>query len=117
MDSPGRDDDHAERQEELAARERLERLLHRVHAAGHVEQLLDLFAGEDDDAIGKSEPTSSRSAAESDSDSASRTVSRCSGRRGPTTTEPPAPSAQASASAAVLTPRSAAARASRSSPS
>src|SRR6185437_8030326 len=88
----------------------------RGHAAGHVQQLLDLARVEHDDRHQKNEPTSPSSASESDSDRASCTFSRWSGRRGPTTTDPTRPSAHASASAAVLTPRAVAASASRSSP-
>ena len=105
----GRLDDRPERQVELAVRQPDERLLHRLHAPRHVEEPLDLLGVQDQHP--KNEPTSSRSAGESASDNASWTFSRCSGRRGPTTTDPARPSAQASASAAVLTPRAAAASA------
>ena len=83
----GRPDHRAQRQVHLAARERGERLLHRRDAARHVEEPLDVASERSSDRHAKIEPTSSRSSGVSSSASASRTGSRCAGRRGPTTTE------------------------------
>ena len=46
----GRHADEAKREEELAARERLEHLGHRLDARFHVEQALDVVLGEDEQA-------------------------------------------------------------------
>src|SRR4029077_3232235 len=95
-----------------------ERLLHRRDAALHVEELNDVFLGDNEQRLHvNSEPTSSRSAGERSSARASRTGSRWAGVRGPTTTDvtPGWAMSQPRASPAMLTPRSAAAAPSASS--
>ncbi len=83
----GRTEDGPERLVDLAAGEGGEGTRHRLDAAFHVEQFLDLLLVQDEHGHqAKNDAISSRSPGDMSSSSAARAGWRCSGRRGPITT-------------------------------